>query len=75
MPSLRQASREQEEDRRLADLLGVSVTFPEADILHCGDTYWNGIYPFIDYPIHSEGERARQSGQLFEESDGASLEG
>jgi hypothetical protein len=20
-----------------------------ADILHCGDTYWNGIYPFIDY--------------------------
>ena len=27
----------------------ISVTFPEADILHCGDTYWNGIYPFIDY--------------------------
>jgi glyoxylase-like metal-dependent hydrolase (beta-lactamase superfamily II) len=25
------------------------VTFPEANILHCGDTYWNGIYPFIDY--------------------------
>jgi len=22
---------------------------PEADILHTGDTYWNGIYPFIDY--------------------------
>ena len=21
----------------------------EADILHVGDTYWNGIYPFIDY--------------------------
>ena len=27
----------------------LSVTIPEADILHCGDTYWNGIYPFIDY--------------------------
>jgi glyoxylase-like metal-dependent hydrolase (beta-lactamase superfamily II) len=27
----------------------ISVTFTEADILHTGDTYWNGIYPFIDY--------------------------
>jgi glyoxylase-like metal-dependent hydrolase (beta-lactamase superfamily II) len=27
----------------------LSVTFEEADILHVGDTYWNGIYPFIDY--------------------------
>lgn len=27
----------------------ISVTFTEADILHCGDTYWNGFYPFIDY--------------------------
>src|SRR5262249_45645884 len=27
----------------------ISVTIPELDILHCGDTYWNGIYPFIDY--------------------------
>jgi glyoxylase-like metal-dependent hydrolase (beta-lactamase superfamily II) len=27
----------------------ICVTFMEADILHCGDTYWNGIYPFIDY--------------------------
>jgi glyoxylase-like metal-dependent hydrolase (beta-lactamase superfamily II) len=27
----------------------ISVTFTEADILHIGDTYWNGIYPFIDY--------------------------
>lgn len=25
------------------------VHFAEADILHTGDTYWNGIYPFIDY--------------------------
>ncbi len=27
----------------------ISVTFPEAEVLHCGDTFWNGIYPFIDY--------------------------
>jgi glyoxylase-like metal-dependent hydrolase (beta-lactamase superfamily II) len=27
----------------------ISVAINEADILHCGDTYWNGIYPFIDY--------------------------
>jgi glyoxylase-like metal-dependent hydrolase (beta-lactamase superfamily II) len=27
----------------------ISVTFSEPDILHTGDTYWNGIYPFIDY--------------------------
>jgi glyoxylase-like metal-dependent hydrolase (beta-lactamase superfamily II) len=27
----------------------ISVSFGEADILHVGDTFWNGIYPFIDY--------------------------
>lgn len=27
----------------------VSVMFTEANVLHCGDTYWNDIYPFIDY--------------------------
>jgi glyoxylase-like metal-dependent hydrolase (beta-lactamase superfamily II) len=27
----------------------ISVYFAEADILHAGDTYWWGIYPFIDY--------------------------
>ena len=27
----------------------ISVTFAEANVLHVGDTYWNGIYPFIDY--------------------------
>src|SRR5262249_18460636 len=27
----------------------ISVAFTEADILHAGDTYWNGLYPFIDY--------------------------
>lgn len=27
----------------------ITVTFEEADIVHAGDVYWNGIYPFIDY--------------------------
>ena len=27
----------------------ISVTFAEADVVHVGDTYWNGVYPFIDY--------------------------
>jgi glyoxylase-like metal-dependent hydrolase (beta-lactamase superfamily II) len=27
----------------------ISVFFAEFDILHTGDTFWNGIYPFIDY--------------------------
>lgn len=27
----------------------ISVYFTEADILHTGDVWWNGIYPFIDY--------------------------
>ncbi len=27
----------------------ISVHFTEADILHCGDTWFNGFYPFIDY--------------------------
>lgn len=27
----------------------ISVTFTDADILHTGDTFWNGVYPFIDY--------------------------
>src|SRR5260370_25832663 len=27
----------------------ISVVFEEADILHVGDTWWNGFYPFIDY--------------------------
>jgi glyoxylase-like metal-dependent hydrolase (beta-lactamase superfamily II) len=25
------------------------VHFTEADVLHVGDTCWNGVYPFIDY--------------------------
>jgi glyoxylase-like metal-dependent hydrolase (beta-lactamase superfamily II) len=27
----------------------ISVMFTEANVLHAGDTFWNGIYPFIDY--------------------------
>jgi len=27
----------------------VSTYFIEADVLHTGDTWWNGHYPFIDY--------------------------
>lgn len=27
----------------------ISVMFNEANVLHAGDTFWNGIYPFIDY--------------------------
>ncbi len=27
----------------------ISAYFTEADVLHCGDTWWNGHYPFIDY--------------------------
>lgn len=27
----------------------ILVAFTEPDILHAGDTYWNGIYPFVDY--------------------------
>jgi glyoxylase-like metal-dependent hydrolase (beta-lactamase superfamily II) len=27
----------------------ISVRFAEVDVLHTGDTFWNGIYPFIDY--------------------------
>ncbi|MEW9309994.1 MBL fold metallo-hydrolase [Labrys neptuniae] len=27
----------------------ISVTFAELDIVHVGDIFWNGSYPFIDY--------------------------
>jgi glyoxylase-like metal-dependent hydrolase (beta-lactamase superfamily II) len=27
----------------------ISVSFTEADVVHVGDTWWNGVYPFIDY--------------------------
>lgn len=27
----------------------ISVTFTDADVVHVADTFWNGVYPFIDY--------------------------
>ncbi len=27
----------------------ISVVFQDADVIHVGDTWWNGIFPFIDY--------------------------
>jgi glyoxylase-like metal-dependent hydrolase (beta-lactamase superfamily II) len=27
----------------------ISVYFMDADVVHVGDTWWNGVYPFIDY--------------------------
>ena len=27
----------------------IGISFVEPDILHTGDTFWNGSYPFIDY--------------------------
>ena len=27
----------------------ISILFADADILHCGDTWFNGAYPFVDY--------------------------
>jgi glyoxylase-like metal-dependent hydrolase (beta-lactamase superfamily II) len=27
----------------------ISVNFTDADVVHVGDTLWNGFYPFIDY--------------------------
>ncbi len=27
----------------------ISVTFAEADVIHVADTFWNGVYQFIDY--------------------------
>jgi glyoxylase-like metal-dependent hydrolase (beta-lactamase superfamily II) len=27
----------------------MSVYFVKADVLQTGDTFWNGVYPFIDY--------------------------
>ena len=27
----------------------ISVYFTDADVVHVGDTFWNGYYPFIDY--------------------------
>src|SRR5450432_4597409 len=49
----------------------ISVTFGEADILHTGDTYWNGIYPFIDYSTGGsiDGMIAASDANLAETTD------
>lgn len=35
----------------------ISVYFPEADVLHVADTWWNAYYPFID---HDSGGKLRR---------------
>jgi glyoxylase-like metal-dependent hydrolase (beta-lactamase superfamily II) len=49
----------------------ISVTFGEADILHVADTYWNGIYPFIDYSTGGsiDGMIAASDANLAEATD------
>lgn len=49
----------------------VSVRFVEADILHTGDTFWNGIYPFIDYSTggHIDGTIAAAEANIAETTD------
>ena len=44
----------------------ISVRFVEADILHAADTFWNGIYPFIDYSTggHIDGTIAAAEANL-----------
>ena len=44
----------------------IAVRFVEADILHAGDTFWNGIYPFIDYSTggHIDGTIAAAEANL-----------
>ena len=27
----------------------ISIVFGEANVMHVADTFWNGVYPFIDY--------------------------
>ncbi len=49
----------------------ISVRFVEADILHAGDTFWNGIYPFIDYSTggHIDGTIAAAEANLASITD------
>ena len=49
----------------------ISVYFSEADILHTGDTWWNGIYPFIDYSTggNIDGMIKAAEGNLAKTSD------
>ena len=49
----------------------ISVRFEEADILHTGDTFWNGVYPFIDYSTggHIDGTIAAAEANLAAVTD------
>ena len=49
----------------------ISVRFLEADILHTGDTFWNGSYPFIDYSTggHIDGTIAAAEANLKSTTD------
>ena len=49
----------------------IAVRFVEADILHAGDTFWNGIYPFIDYSTggHIDGTIAAAEVNLASTTD------
>ncbi len=49
----------------------ISVTFRRADVLHAGDTFWNGIYPFIDYSTggHIDGMIAASDANLAASTD------
>ena len=49
----------------------ISIRFVEADILHAGDTFWNGVYPFIDYSTggHIDGTIAAAEANLAATTD------
>ena len=49
----------------------ISVRFLDADILHVGDTYWNGAYPMIDYSSggHIDGAIAAAEANLRTTTD------
>ena len=36
----------------------ISATFAKADIAHVADTFWNGVYPLIDYSTGGVGSHA-----------------
>jgi glyoxylase-like metal-dependent hydrolase (beta-lactamase superfamily II) len=47
------------------------VRFVEADILHTGDTFWNGLYPFIDHSTggHIDGTIAAADANIAATTD------
>ena len=49
----------------------ISVRFTDADILHAGDSYWNGAYPMIDYSTggHIDGAIAAAEANLRTTTD------